>query len=173
VTTAPVRGKRRGRETALDMVRTLALVFAVVLPLWFFGQASPGDSKRIRPVDPAAAYAAFVADTHGPVPSSTPPRWTCTVREYSTGGVLRVGYVLHDSYVEFSGARGTAFLVDATGNASRVGSLDVGGTAWESWKNASGAQSLVLRRGDVTVLVGGVRETASQAELETFARLVR
>jgi hypothetical protein len=167
-----VTAKKRGRETALDMVRTLAIVFAVVLPLWFFGQASPGDSKRIRPVDPTEAYAAFAADTHGPVPASTPLRWTCNVQEYTSGGVLRVGYVLDHRYLEVSGARGTAFLADETGNAGKVGTVDVNGVRWESWKNAAGAQSLVLRLGNVTVLVGGVRETASPSDLETFAQLL-
>ena len=164
--------KKRGRETALDMLRTLAVVFAVVLPLWFFGQASPGDSKKIRPVDPKDAYTSFQQDTHGPVLSSTPAGWTCTVRDYSAGGVLRVGYVHGDDYVEFSGATGTSFLDVATGKATRVGTVDVDGTAWQSWENSSGAQSLVLTRGAVTVLVGGVRETATPAELVTFAGLV-
>ena len=165
--------KKRGTETVLDMVRTLAVVFAVVLPLWFFGQASPGDSKRIRPVDPAEDYSAFAADTHGPVLTAAPPHWTCNVRDYTTGGVLRVGYVLDHRYLEVSGALGTSFLTDETGHASKVGTVDVSGTTWESWKNGAGAQSLVLRRGDVTVLVGGVRETASESDLETFARLMR
>ncbi len=164
--------KKRGRETALDMVRTLVVVFAVVLPLWFFGQASPGDSKKIRPVDPQGAYTAFQQDTHGLVLSSTPPGWTCTVRDYTTGGVIRVGYVHADAYLEFSGASGTSFLDVATGKATRAGTVDVDGTPWQSWENTSGAQSLVLSRGTVTVLVGGVRETATPAELVAFARLV-
>ena len=164
--------KKRGRETALDMVRTLVVVFAVVLPLWFFGQASPGDSKKIRPVDPRSAYTAFQQDTHGPVLSSTPGGWTCTVRDYTSGGVIRVGYVRGDSYAEFSGATGTSFLDVATGKATRVGTVDVDGTPWQSWENPAGKQSLVLTRGAVTVLVGGVRETATQAELVDFARLV-
>lgn len=166
-------GGKRGRETVLDMVRTLAVVFAVVVPLWYFGQSSPEDSKRIRPVDPTEAYAAFAAQTHGPVLAATPAGWTCTVRELSQDGLLRVGYVHDDNYLEVSGARGTAFLEEATGRAKPVGTVKVGATTWQSWENADGAQSLVLRRGDVTVLVGGIRETASQAQLVTFAEALR
>jgi hypothetical protein len=163
---------KRGRETALDMVRTLVVVFALVIPLWFFGRSSPGDAKRIRPVDPREAYSAFVADTHGPVLSSTPAGWTCTVREYD-GNVLRVGYVRGDHYLEFSGSRGTAFLPGATGEAHRVGTVDVGGEVWQDYRAANGRQSLVLSRNGVTVLVGGVRETSSQGDLVGFASLVR
>jgi hypothetical protein len=168
-----VSGKKRGRETALDMVRTLLVVFAVVVPLWFLGRASPGDEKAIRPVDPTDAYAAFEAATDGPVLSRTPEGWTCTVRRYEPAGVLRVGYVHDDAYVEFSGAKGAAFLPDATGEAKRVGTVDVDGVAWQDYRSADDHQSLVLTRGGVTVLVGGVRETASQDELIAFARLVR
>jgi hypothetical protein len=168
-----VSSSKRGRETVLDMVRTLAVVFALVIPLWYFGQSSPSDSKKIRPLDPTGAYTAFAAATHGPVLTATPGGWTCTVRELSESGLLRVGYVHGDDYLEVSGARGTSFLDDATGRASQVGTVDVGGIAWQSWKNTGGAQSLVLSRGDVTMLVGGVRETASQDELITFAKALR
>ena len=164
--------KKRGRETVLDMVWTLLVVFAVVVPLWFFGQASPSDSKKIRPVDPSEAYAAFAADAHGPTLESTPSGWTCNVRDYSETGVLRVGYVHGKSYLEVSGAKGTAFLEDETGKGKPVGTVDVDGTTWQSWENQAGAQSLVLTRSGVTVLVGGTRETSSQADLVEFASLL-
>jgi hypothetical protein len=87
--------------------------------------------------------------------------------------VARVGYVVGDHYVEFAAARGDAFLLEATGRASRVGVDEVSGVTWQLYRNADGAESLVLRRGPATVLVGGVRETATRAELEALARLVR
>ncbi|HTL23856.1 MAG TPA: hypothetical protein VL281_07440, partial [Mycobacteriales bacterium] len=71
--------KKRGRETALDMVRTLLVVFAVVIPLWFFGQASPSDSKAIRPIDPTETYKDYRAVTGGPAPS-TPAGWIPNVQ---------------------------------------------------------------------------------------------
>lgn len=166
--------KRRGRETSLDMVRTLAVVFALVVPMWFFGRSSPGDEQAIRPVDPTGAFAAFAQDTSGPVPARTPEGWTPTVRDLSsTPGVTRVGYVRGDSYVEFLGARGSAFLSDATGEAAAVGTVDVDGVPWRDFRAGDGAQSLVFSRGGVTVVVGGLRETATQDELLAFARLVR
>ncbi len=168
----PSGRKKRGREDALDMVRSLAVVFLLVLPLWFFGQSSPGDSKRIRPVDPTEAFHAFAQDTGGPVPSGTPAGWVVNVRAYD-GSVLRVGYVLGDRYLEFSGAVGTAFLDDATGKAAQVGTVDVGGVTWRDYASADGHESLVRTTGRVTVLVGGLRENATRAELVALAALVR
>jgi len=163
--------KKRGRETALDMVRSLAIVFLLVIPLWFFGQSSPQDSKRIRPVDPAGALKDFVTDTGGPVPS-TPNGWVVNVRAYD-GGVVRVGYVLGEHYTEFAGAVGTSFLEDATGKARQVGTVDVGGLTWLDYRSADGHESLVRTVGRATVLVGGVREDATQDELKTLAATVR
>jgi hypothetical protein len=60
---APTGKSKRGRETVFDMVRSLAVVFLLVVPLWFFGQASPQDSKRIRAVDPSEALQEFVQST--------------------------------------------------------------------------------------------------------------
>lgn len=166
--------KRRGRETVLDMIRTLAIVFALVLPMYLFHQGGPGSRKEIRAVDPTEALALVRTDLAAPVPSSTPAGWTATVVDtQTTEGVARVGYVVGDHYVEFSASRGDAFLLEATGRASRVGVDEVSGVAWQLYRNPSGAESLVLRRGPATVLVGGVRETATRAELETLARLVR
>ena len=163
---------KRGRETATDMLRSLAVVLAVVVPLWFFGQASPSDSRRIRPVNPAAALAAFVQDTHGPVPSATPAGWVPNVAVEGAGRV-RVGYVLGEHYAEFAGGSGPGFLDDASGKATDSGSVDVQGVVWRDYRSADGQESLVRTVGMVTVLVGGVRENATRAELEALAAMVR
>lgn len=163
----------RARQNALDMLRTLAVVFTIVLPLWFFGQASPGDSKRIRPIDPTAAYRAYTSSVKGPVPGPLPSGWVATVADSRTvEGVVRVGYVIGDHYLEWQGSSGTEFLSAATGEGRRTGSIDVAGVAWETWEDKDGALSLVLRRGSATVLVGGVRETASREEITQLAALV-
>jgi len=156
------------------MVRTLAIVFALVLPMYLFHQGGPGSRRHIRPVDPAEVYALAAKDFGAPVPSATPRGWTCTVRDTdTTPGVARVGYVVGDHYVEFVASTGDGFLLEATGKARPVGTVDVGGVAWQDYQNNDGAESLVLRRGTATVLVGGVRETATRAELQTLAAAVR
>ncbi|MGB8650215.1 MAG: DUF4245 domain-containing protein [Mycobacteriales bacterium] len=175
VQTRPTGRQRRGRETALDMVRSLGVVFLLVLPLWFFGQASPSDSKRIRPVDPTGAFHDFTRATGGPVPSATPHGWIPNVSDYTTvEGVLRVGYVVGDHYLEYAGGLGTAFLEGETGKGRPTATVDVAGTRWQLWRSADGAhESLVRTAGRTTVCVGGVRETASRADLLTLAATVR
>jgi hypothetical protein len=153
------------------MLLSLGVVFLLVVPLWFFGQASPKDSKTIRPVDASGAFQDFSRDTHGPVPT-TPKGWVTNVQAYD-GGVLRVGYVLGERYTEFSGAIGTTYLAEATGKGKKVSTVDVNGAPWDIYESADAHESLVRTFGAVTVLVGGVRETATQDELEVLAATVR
>lgn len=168
---APTAKRKRGRETALDMVRSLGVVFLLVVPLWFFGQASPGDSKRIRPVDATEALGAFVQDTRAPVPT-TPRGWVVNVARYD-GAVLRIGFVLGAHYTEFAGGAGPMFLETAAGKGSVLGTVHVGGVPWQRYEATDGHQSLVRRIGTTTVLVGGIRENASLEELQTLAATVR
>ena len=167
----PPSKKRRGRETALDMVRTLAVVFALVIPLWFFGQASPKDSKTIRPVDPTETYRDFRSVTGGPVPA-TPAGWTPNVQAYE-GEVARVGYVKGKHYMEWQASTGTEWVYDATGRGKQTGSTDVGGVSWQTWSDGSGNLSLVRSFGKVTELVGGVRQTGSLSDLKVLAATIR
>lgn len=168
--------KKGGRETALDMLRSLAVVFAIVLPLWYFGQPSPSDSKRIRPVDPKPALAGFVQDTRAPAPREAPAGWVVTV---ATGGPgqVRVGYVITDGsgerYLEFAGGSGPGFLEQASGRARERGSVLVAGVAWRRYETSDGRESLVRTVNGTTVLVGGVRETATSEELQRLAAAVR
>lgn len=162
--------KRRGRETALDMVRTLAVVFALVVPLWFFGQASPSDSKAIRPIDPTETYKDYRAVTGGPAPS-TPAGWTPNVQAYE-GEVARVGYVHRKHYMEWQGSTGTGWVYDATGKGTKTGTVLVAGAVWQRWEDGSGHVSLVRSFGKATSLVGGVREVASLDELESLAATI-
>ncbi len=167
----PTGKKKRGRENALDMVRSLAVVFLLVIPLWFFGQSSPGDSKSFRPVDPTLALRDFASASGGPVPH-TPSGWRVNVQAYDAG-VVRVGYVVAEHYAEFFGGLGTKFLGDATGKGKQVGTVQINGATWARYESADAHQSLVLSVGKATVLVGGIRETATQDELQVLAATIR
>jgi hypothetical protein len=168
---APTGRRKRGRETALDMVRSLAVVFLLVLPMWYFGQSSPGDSKRIRPVDPAPALAAYRADTGGPVPH-TPKGWVVNVARYDAG-VVRVGFVVGDHYTEFSAGSAPTFLETAAGKGSVLGTVHVGGQVWQRYASTDGHESLLRMAGGTRLLVGGIREDVSLEQLETLAATVR
>lgn len=167
----PTGKKKRGRESATDMIRSLVVVFLLVVPLWFFGQAAPSEKKHIRPVDATGAFRDFQADTAGPVPTSIPRGWVINVQSYDSQ-VLRVGYVLGEHYAEFSGAVGTSFLSDESGKAQKVSSVQINGAAWDVLESADAHESLVRTVGKVTVLVGGIRETATQEELQLLAATV-
>ena len=153
------------------MLRTLGVVFALVVPLWFFAQASPGDSKAIRPVDDSEALRAFAEDTHAPVPS-TPAGWVVNVATYDAQ-VVRVGFVRGSSFAEFTGGSGAGFLETYAGKGSVDGTVDVGGTPWQKYTTVDGHTSLLRMVSGVTVLIGGVRETATDAELRELAATVR
>lgn len=163
--------ERRGRETALDMLRTLAVVLAVVIPLAFFGQASRSDKARIRPVDPTEALQGFARDTGAPVPV-TPNGWVVTVARGDVGSV-RVGYVIGDHYTEFAGGSGGSFVEDMTGKGRDQGPVRVGTAVWRDYLSADGHESLVRTIGRVTEVVGGVREDVSAAQLRELAAAVR
>ena len=170
---APAK-KRRGRETVFDMVRTLVVVFALVLPMYLFHQGGPDSRKHVRAVDPTEVFALASRDLGVPVVTAAPKGWTCTVRDTATTeGVARVGYVVGDHYVEWAAGKGEQFLLDQTGKADRVGTDVVSGTTWQLYRDDAGAESLVLQRRGATLVLGGVRETVTRAELETLAAAVR
>ncbi len=153
------------------MVRSLAVVFALVIPLWFFGQASSSDSKKIRPVDPTEALQAFAADTKAPVPTA-PAGYVVNVVAYEQGA-LRIGYVHGDDYQEFAGGSGAAFLSTYAGKGSVEGTVDVAGVTWQRYVGNDGHVSLVRQVSGTTLLVGGVRENVTDAELIALASTVR
>ena len=170
---APAKN-RRGRETATDMVRSLGVVMLLVVALWYFGQASPGDEQRIRPVDPASELAAFTQDTPGvPVPGAAPAGWTINVAAYEQER-LRIGYVIDDQqFAEFAAGTGEQWVAEQTARGKPVSTVDVAGVAWQLLRSATDQESLVRVVGSTTLIVGGVRESATLDSLKTLAATVR
>ncbi len=179
-TTTTVRpappGRRRGRETALDMLRSLGIVMLIVVPLWFLAQPNSGDAKKIRVVDPAADVTAFhQAAPALPVPTTPPSGWQATSSTLQPG-TLRIGWVVPgDTYAEYAASTATAatFLPTITGDAQQIGTADVAGVAWRELRDGAGHTSFVREVGGGTVVVGGERETASPAQLRLLAAAVR
>ena len=185
--TAPVN--KRGREGAVDMVRSLGVVMVLVAALWFFGQASPGDSQQVRRVDPSLQLKDFQAANPGqPVPVGVPAGWIPNVATYD-GALLRVGYVIdRQGYLEFSAGTGARFVAEQTGttaqastaqvstaqvSTAQVSTVDVAGTPWQRVRSGNGHESLVRVVQGMTLVVGGLREKASLAQLEQLAQTVR
>lgn len=157
------------------MVRSLGLVLLIVGALWFFAQPSPGDSKSIRVIDPTADITALQrADPGVPVPGALPAGWQPTSSTLDPQG-LRIGYVTPSGqYAEYAAgtADRAAFLAEITGRGQQVGDLTVGATTWQQWSDGDEHTTLVRDADGRTVVVGGVRETTTLAELRALASSV-
>ena len=168
--------RKRGRETALDMVRSLGLVILVIVPVWLLARAPAGDEKEIRVVDPTQAVSAFSTDVPGvPVPGGLPSGWQATVATYDGAArSLRVGWVTpEEQYAEYAAGAAPGLLDSLVGDAEVLEPLTVDGVTWEQRRDADGSLSLSRSYDGVTVVVGTSRATATQAELEVLLRSLR
>ena len=163
--------RKRGRETAADMVRSLGLVVLVIVPVWFFAKAPAQDEAEIRVVDPSAAISAFSADApDAPVPDGLPESWRATSATYSGADrALRVGWVTpEEEYAEYAASTGAReeFLERVVGDdAEPAEPVTVDGVDWEAFVEPDGSRSYVGSYGDATVVVGSRRATAGDDEL--------
>lgn len=167
--------RKRGRESPLDMVRSLGLVLLIVIPVWFLAKPPAGDSERIRVVDPTADIASFRQAAPGvPVPDPPPAGWQATSSTLEPGA-LRIGFVVPgDTYAEYAASTAPAaqFLPDITGTGREVGTLVLDGVTWRQVRDSDEHTSLVREVGGGTVVVGGVRETAGFEQLRVLAAAV-
>ena len=168
---APPKKRKRGRETATDMVRSLGLVILVVVPIWFFAQAPDSDEVPLREVDPAQSIAAFAADVPAaPVPGDLPEGWRATSATYDGAQTaLRIGWVTpQGEYAEYaaSTAPQEAFLDSVAGEqAEQREPVTVDGVAWRQLQEPDGSRSFTRSYGSTTVVVGSRRATAGPEEL--------
>lgn len=176
-TNAPVEPpkRKRGRENTRDMLLSLAVCLAVIIPIWYLGQPAPSDSKAIRPVDPTSDLRSFAQVAPGVPLPTTPEGWTPTSSTLE-GANLRIGYVTDgEGYVEYAaqgGDQGT-FLRDQTGRGDAGSSLQVGERTFTIYSDGEEHTSLVLQQDSGTVVVGGLRETAGDEELSELAATLR
>jgi hypothetical protein len=176
----PVKKRKRGRETALDMVRSLGLVMIIIIPIWFLAQPPDSDEARVRVIDPSSDIAAFRADvTDLPVPGALPEQWRPNVSRYSGADrALRVGWVSPSGqYAEYSAdstgteAERQEFLDAAIGtDAERLEPVTVDGEQWQRFEDRDGSTSLVRFYGTSAVVVGTLRASAPVEELEVLVR---
>ena len=167
--------KKRGRETAGDMLRSLGLVLLFVVFIWYLAQPPDSDEQEIRVVDPTGDVAAFSADVPtAPVPVGLPEQWratSTTVLRDPSG--LRVGYVTPSGrYAEYaaSTAAPEEYLPEITGEeAIRLEPVEVAGATWEQYRDADGSLSLVRSFDETVVVLGSLRASAGLDELETLA----
>jgi hypothetical protein len=165
--------RRRGFESAADMVRSLGIVLIVVVGVWFFARPPHSDEKALRVVDPSNDVQAFSAATAGGVvPRPMPAGWRVTVSRYdAAAGLLRVGWVTPAGhYAEYAATAHPTdrFLADITGEAPKADAVDIGGISWTQYRKDE-AISLVRLYGGTTVVLGTLRDTATLDELRVLA----
>lgn len=162
------------KKTAWDMVRSmavvLALVFVIVLLAW---RPLPDEVKVVDPV-PAIGLAVAQADFAVLTPVNLPDDWRPTsarwqpTEQSGDSPVLHIGYVTPtDSYAQVSTGRVSTprFLEEQTAQGTPMSTREVAGQVWQEWE-ADDRRSLVLTDGEVSVVVSG---TGEWAEIEALA----
>lgn len=169
--------KKRGRETALDMIRSMGVVMLIVVPLWFLAQPPDSAEQEVREVDQSVDVQAWQAATDAaPAPVGLPEGWRPTVSRLSADGLTLGWLVPSGGYAELASTTGPAepFVEELVGEqARRDGEVDVDGTSWQRWVDADGSVSLVRTQDGVTTVAGTRRESATDAEVLALARSVR
>ncbi|MBA3619023.1 MAG: DUF4245 domain-containing protein [Acidothermales bacterium] len=176
-------GRRRGRETVADMVRSLGVVLLIAGALVLL--APRADRDPVTVVDFRPQLAAARADAPYPVlgPEGLPADWRSTsVRLRGTGGVTtwHIGFVTPDqeyAAVEQSNDATAVFVRDVTREGRPAGNVDLAGQTWQRYDSGSGDERSLVRAAAsggsseaASVVVTG---TAEWAELEVLASSLR
>jgi hypothetical protein len=170
--------KKRGTEVISDMLRSLAVVGIVIVPLWLL---IPHHAKQtVTRIDYSTALSqARRLSTH-PVlaPAALPSGWTATSVSLAGGNgkpiVFHIGFVTPAgdyAAIEESDGPQPGYLVTLLGNTPKgLGDVRVGALAWRSLRGADGRVALVRPSTPPTVVVTG---TAALPELVTLALSLR
>jgi hypothetical protein len=180
--TEPPQARRRGRQTAFDMVRSLGLVLlfvAVLLAVTWRAKPDP-----VRVVDYKAATASARLQIDWPVlsPTGLPDAWRATSARIDLGAddaiEWYVGMVTPSdqfaSVAQSDVKGGTAlrkYIADRTEGAVESGTSTVAGTSWRRFvSDDQTTRSLVRSDKGVTIVVTG---TTGWDELSTFVGSLR
>jgi hypothetical protein len=158
----------RMKQTVGDMIRSLAVVLAVVGALLLVTWRPSPDPVRVVDIDPLvivasaqAEYPIVVPDLEGLRPTSV--RWEPTEESVDIP-VWHVGFVTQDDqYLEVtqSTASDPLFLERETGNGEIAGLVDIDGQQWQYFTAETG-NSLVGLEGGVTTIIQG---TGTESDL--------
>jgi uncharacterized protein DUF4245 len=168
---------KRGRSSAGDMVRSLAVVVAVIAVVLLLSKGSSD------PVTPTVDYTASLADARAqasyPVraPAGLPKSWRSTSARVTRNGAAvewHVGFVTpREDYagLEQSDGPPTEFVGRFADGSDRSGSVRIGSRTWRRLQGGKPEpRALWLREGTVSTVVAG---NASWAELEQLATSLR
>lgn len=171
-TTTPTptgRPNARLLQTVGDMVRSIAVVLAVVGVILFLSHRAQPDPVREVSMTNPLIVAQISAGFPVLVPEATKGyRLTSARFEKGEPGVWHLGYVTpQDAYVQLeqSATSDLGFISDQLTGAARTGSQTIGSAAWVAYEGQDN-RALVRTADGVTTAVSG---TAPMAELAKVA----
>lgn len=156
------------------MILSLGVVMILVIVIYVLAQPTASDQLGIRRIDPSSDITGFARELPStPVPSTVPDDWTPTSSQFVTGtDRLRVGYVTAGGrYAEYAASAADTEIVldELTGGGRLLEPVDVAGDQWQQYVDEDGSLSLVRSFGQVTVVVGTLRSSATLDELRVLA----
>ena len=173
------RSNPRLRQTAGDMVRSLALVLGVVAVILIVTLRPHPDAVKVIDYQPELAVARAQAGYLVLAPVGLDADWRSTsVRWQPTTGstpdkAWHLGFVTpDDAYAQLgqSSTTNVDYLPEQTDRGQPTGSVVVGGFDWQQYTSKAGQRSLVRVDRGVTIVVTG---TADWAALELFTSSLR
>jgi hypothetical protein len=176
VTSAEVAPPKRGRETALDMVRSLGLIAVIVAITLIFvpSLVHPGKSHRFPAVDYADYVSGFhqVTDKTALSPAPVPSGFIANAGALTGPAAvehLHIGFATPGSKyagLEESVGPTTAFLRSVLGasGALPIGHVAIDGVIWQESTSARGEYSLSrVSRGITLIITGSTTAVQQQA----------
>jgi Protein of unknown function (DUF4245) len=172
--------KRRGTEDASDMLRSLLVVFAVVLVVgvYFLFARPHSDSVRVVDGGPALSAARSSFPYHVLAPVGLGPGWRLTSARDTTERhrvvELHLGYLTprgdYAGVEEIGDASGGTTTVSLGKNARLLAPVTIAGDRWER-STVDGETALVRAQDDgATVIVRGDARLDELVELATSLR---
>ena len=166
------------RKTVGDMVRSMAVVLAIVFLMVLLAWRPEPDPITVVDIAPAVSLAGSQAAFPVSAPTGLPPGWRPTsarwepTAESTSLPVLHLGYVTPaEAYAQVSQstAATTAYVVEQTSAGVPSGTQEVAGTVWERF-DGDPRRSLMRTDGGVVTIVSG---TADWDELVALAASLR
>jgi Protein of unknown function (DUF4245) len=167
------RRRERLRASALDMLRSLAVVLAIVLAVVVVAPRSTMERPDVD-VEQAAGAARPAAPFDLSVPQGLPDGWDATSARLSAGPsqvlTWHVGYTTPaGAYAAVKQAQDPTrvWIEDATEAGEAQPPREVDGDVWEASEDGAGRRSLLRVENGVTTVVTG---SAEFGELEVLVR---
>jgi hypothetical protein len=163
-------GSSRGNPSMGDVVRSVAVLSALVLALWGFGQLfTKTPDSPVKPIDYAATVksARPAAEFELLAPSTLPKGWVATSAQF-TPTTWHLGVVTDDEeYVGLEQRKGDSKRLVATyaKDSKAAGTATIDGETWELREGPDGDVTFVRSESGLTTLVTG---EAPRAEVEAY-----